>query len=425
MSIKSIVTPRNLAFLLPLVAMSGRAGASDPNISRDGVVTPTTVTYTFNSVGIFDVDNKENLLVTDPFTYSFNRADANFAPVKLQDVLVPFGRYTNLNVCFNTQVQIKIDGGIFSGHSNTAINSGDAIYTTSATNSAGAVSHTNPGTAVATTISVSTSAQNCAQNFSPKPLCITESGTTGCQPGDVVETAPVVQTADAGPQADVSFSIFLLLDLDHAVFIDSTTGQIQDVANVQVTVGQPGAAIHLSAPPDSDGNTADVGMLFGPDKSLLAVQAVKIYDASRPGMCDGSAAVPITAAPAGSPLPIGIDFIGLLNSSGTGDLQVPASGACEPGDTCMSNGVNHFTGFIQAVGESAAVTCGADSAATPPFLGYTYLGGPGGDGSTVTLPIVRIVDPGNIFGICDETHSPVAGATGTCSAVTGSTDGYQ
>jgi hypothetical protein len=183
-------------------------------------------------------------------------------------------------------------------------------------------------------------------------------------------------------------------------------------------VGAPGAGIHLSR---AAGDTvADVSVLFGPDRSLLSALVNKwpLWATDLEGMCRGASDVMLRDAPHDGP-----SFIGTVALGGGGTLQVPATQACNNASECNSVGVNVIRGLFQPVGAFATVHCVADANASPPFLGFVYNGGPGGDGSTVTLEITRIADPGALFGLCTEATA-VAGHPGTCASHNRSTDGY-
>jgi hypothetical protein len=269
-------------------------------------------------------------------------------------------------------------------------------------------------------------------NYFTSPLCVADSSQSGCKTGDYIFTSDgLVSPKVPSGQAAVSFQIHLMLDLFNSVVVDKDTGQITSLANFGVVVGRPGAAIHMYSA--STNGVSDVSMLFGPDKSLLTAY-VSGFPGSSTGtwgnnfthLCQGSNNAAITAAPANAPVSSGIVFFNIFDSSansGLGKLQVPATSSCMDASSCNSNGVNVFNNFLQGVNNNATGNCLADSAATPAYLGYTYTGGSGNSSSgTDTLPIVRIVDPGNLFNIC--TSNFVSGSTGSCAGTGLESDGY-
>ncbi len=402
--------------------------------SYTGFATPTSITYHFNGVSLQDASGTNVALVDDssPFTATFQRSDADFAGVTLKEVAVPVGRYISISICQTSQVDILFDGVKFDGPNGTLFNYQDPLYTVKTDNSTGTISNSAGTGAVTTTM---TNSSGCPSSPLPIPVCVTDSSLSGCMKGDVVYTAEgrVKNTLDDVPAdvvANVSLKLFLMVDLYDSVAVDSGTGQIAAAPNVQAVVGKPGAAIHMSKSTSS--GTANVSMVFA-DATTMLTTTVSMCPGGAPNggyipeICAGQNDANITAAPTGVSVTSGIVFFNIFDptaNSNKGQSQTPTVGSCNTAAECNSVGVNKFSNFIQAVGNNATGICIADSAATPAYLGYTYTGGNGytGGNSAVNIPIVRVIDPGNIFNIC--TGSYVNGHTGTCSTVNAGTDGY-
>jgi len=373
-----------------------------------GPVTPTAVTYHFTSVSIVEVDGSYRGLMQKPFTYTFRRADPDFAATPLDDVTIPFGRYTGVGICFENHQEVTLDAVRYEGRSGTLFQHGDLVSTTAA-----GVARAG-GTVVESVLSGGPPIQCTSFRF-PSPLCIAD-GPGDCQPGDQIFSASAID-GDAG-SATGDLILNLLLDLMHSVFVDADTGALQGMPMLQITVGAPGAGVHLSR--NFDGAVADVSVLFGPDRSVLSARVSKWpLSAALNGMCVGQSDVMLRDGAAHD----GPTFISRFDPNGGGALQIPATQACNNASECNSVGVNVIRDLLQPVGASATVRCVADAEADPPYLGYVYHGGPGGDRSTVTLEISRIVDPGDLFGICSA-ETAVARHPGTCAAQNRSTDGY-
>lgn len=409
--------------LIPLI-ISTRAFA----ISYTGYVTPTSLTYNFSSASLQTVGGSYTALITDAFSATFNRTDADFAGLTLKDVSIPFGRYVAVSICQTSEVAVKFDGVTFDGPNGAAFNYGAALYTVKTDNSAGTVATSAGSGAVTTTF---TNSAGCYSTYFPTPLCVTDTSQAECSEGDTVyTTAGEVANDKGGTTGDsgkVTLQLHLMVDLFDSIAVDSGTGQVAGAPNIAIVIGKPGAAIHMNKSTSS--GTANISMLFSSLSKLLTVTVNQYPGGSSgymPELCGGQSNAYITGAPAGAPISTGIVFFNLYDhtaNSGKGKSQTPTVSSCMDESNCNSIGVNVLNDFIQPVGSNATALCIADSAATPAYLGYTYTGGAGSGLSTpATIQIKRIVDPGNIFGTC--TGSYVNGHTGSCSSVNSGTDGY-
>lgn len=397
-------------------------------ISYTGFVTPTSLTYNFSSANLQTVDGSYVSLITDAFSVTFNRSDADFAGLTLKDVTLPFGRYAAISLCQTSSVSAKLDGVTFDGPSGAALTYGGTVYTVKTDNSTGTIATSVGSGAVTTTFSNSA---GCNSTYFPQPLCVTDDTQTECVEGDIVYTSAGEVANDKGgttpDTGKVTLQLFLMVDLYDALAVDSDTGQIAGAPNVLAVVGKPGAAIHLNKSTSS--GTTNVSMLFSSATNLLTVTVGQYPGGTTgytPEICTGQSNTAITGAPSGAPISSGIVFFNIYDrtaNSNKGKSQSPTVGSCMDESSCNSVGVNVFENFLQSVGNNATGLCIADSAATPPYLGYTYTGGSGSGLSTpATIEIKRIVDPSNLFGIC--TSGYVSGRTGTCSTVNTGTDGY-
>lgn len=420
---------RHGALVLTLTLLGSR-------IALAGPVTPTSVAFTFTQIAIVSESNQQITLTTGPTTTTFHRTDPDFEGATLSDVAIPYGRYAAINVCYQARVPVLLDGVTYQGYAASSpggLPHGAQLWTTPS-----GVTATNPGTAVEYAyVPGGPNTQYCTGETFQSILCVVESASDAagdCNPGDEVYAAQgkVVPVGDGGQMtvdADVTLQIYLLTDLYNSVDIEPYSLAVNSVPSIHVTVGRPGAAVHLTAT-DGVRNTADVGFLFGPDKSLMWADYSKTDDSAYPGMCNGQSSVYLTAQPPSSSFqlpnvyPVG-EFDPLL--SGGAVIGPILGGECE--DTsdpnqCQVIGDNETTGILQSVDEQAQLTCIPDSQGPFEAMGYQYrtASRTGGDGSSVALTISRIVDPSHLLGTC--TSHFVSGSTGTCSKSGNGVDGY-
>lgn len=389
-----------------------------------GPVTPTTVTYTFNSAGLTTFAGENWGLFQTPVQYTFRKSDPDFANAEIANVTIAYGRYKSVSLCSSNSVSMTIHGETYKGVGGTAFDQGDLIYA----DSSGVVSTTDPGSAQ--TFTIGGSGQSCTTTYFRNPLCVTASGTSGCQSGDEIYTAegkinPNTGEVDMGLGAPVKLQISFLMDMLHGVIVNADTGAVTTVPAVRVTLGKPGAAIHLGRW-DASGAT-DVSMIFSNDKSLLSAISTEYPGTHSAGFCDGQSSAVVTAVPAGSPLPTGVVFITYFDES-TGKVAYPTATACPDESNCGLAGFNVFTNVLQQVGSTTNVVCvDSSDAAVPQYLkDFTYAGTPGtGEAGTVSMAVQRIVDPGNLFGICTASSTGYkAGKTGVCAFTGSDSNGY-
>jgi hypothetical protein len=407
-----------------------------PTVAFADPVTPTSVTFTFDQILLASGPNYATTIASSVGPKTFSRADPDFEGTTLSNVTIPYGRYTGLNVCYDATVQILLDGVTYQGYATSTTGTlphGQPLWTT-----ASGVTTTNPGSALPYTyVPGGPNTQYCAQDVFPSVLCVVDSPSDvgeDCKPGDEVYTAQgkVVPFGDGGQttvDADITLQIYLLVDLYNSVNVDPYMLIITGIPSIHVTVGQPGAAVHLTAT-DGVRNTADVGFLFGPDKSLLWAEYAKTDDMAYPGMCAGQSSVYLTAQPPSSSFLLpNVYPVGQFDASeGGGEVVGPIlGGECEDTNDpnqCLVIGDNMTTGVLQSVDQQAQLTCIPDSQGPFEAMGYQYRSASqtGGDGSSVALTISRIVDPDGLLGTC--TSNFVQDRPGTCAKSGNGADGY-
>lgn len=392
-----------------------------------GPLTPTSVTYIFNSAQLTLMDGDNYGLFQKPFAHTFLKSDPDFANQTLKDLVIGYGRYKSISLCFNTNVIMSIYAAKYNGRSGALINNGDYVYG----QANGKVSTVNPGTLNMLTIPVSTDAQNCTTTYFKKPLCVVaDAQNNDCQAGDDIFTAegqinPNTGELDLGLGAAVKLQISLLMDMLNGVIINADTGEVTTAPKVSIVLGSPGAAIHLGKW-DNDGAT-DVSMIFSNDKTLLSVISSEYPGTHAPGFCSGQSNAFVTTVPAGSFLPTNsINFITYFDEL-SGSVSYPTITSCMDANNCSPVGFNIWDNVIQEVGSSASVKCVDEHDPSIPSVlldyGYTSIGA--GEAGTQNLEVQRIVDPTNLFGICDVgSQGLMAGRTGVCTFNGADVDGY-
>ncbi len=361
--------------------------ARDAGAAGTGFVTPSEMTITFTELRLITADNKNLTLMSGTFPHTFKRTDTDFAAVSLAAITAPEGRFVGVQICYNTDRSVKLNGDTYHGASGGTLVEGDLVYsigtTATATNSIQEAATSTPTTLTGYTIGNGTN--NCSQSYFAKVVCVS-TDTSNCESTDTV----------VNPSTTVP-NLNILMDLLNSVGVDATNSTLDNHVPIYPypTIGPPGAALRLSA--TSGATIGNISLLFDSSKSLLYSSSY-LNSGSLGGVCSGVAAVTATAAPAGSFLnTFGPTFVQTY-ADATGKVQF-TTGNCGTSDTCTSNGMLTIDNVKVAAGATAAVTCPADSAASPPFLGFTYTSGSGVSGGT-TFTMKRIVDPGNIFGVC-------------------------
>ncbi len=190
--------------------------------------------------------------------------------------------------------------------------------------------------------------------------------------------------------------------------IDGGVGKILGVPAILAVAGDPGAAIHITVPQSASGSTVpfNASLLFGADKSLLSA-TVSQGGAATGGdplthSCQGGNNVAITGASSNFPF-LRLGSVSTTENTNKGQVIFPMVSSCTTVATCNSAGSEQIDNLFQAVGNAVTISCVADSTAAYQTAKYSqnYTGGAGGtSGTDTTAKIVRIVDPGNIFGVC-------------------------
>lgn len=391
-----------------------------------GPVTPNSVKYVFNSAQITTVAGENYSLFSSPVQHTFLKSDPDFANTEIAGVTIGYGRYKSVSLCFSTSVELIISGAKYYGASGDLFNNGATIYG----QSDGTVDDSNPGAVHSIVVTTSSSDQNCTETFFRNPLCVTQSGTTGCESGDQIYTAegkinPNTGELDLGSGAAVKLQISFLMDMLNGVIVNADTGEVTTAPAVKITLGKPGAAIHLGK--WDGGGATDVSLIFGNDGTLLSANATEYPGTHAAGHCNGGSTASVTAVPSGSPLATGINFITYIDSS-TGLVAYPATASCSDSSNCTPMGFNIFTNVLQEVGQTTTVSCvDSSDGSVPQYLkDFTYQGTVGsGEAGTPSFEIKRIVDPTNLFGICTSSSAGyISGTTSVCTYTGSDSDGY-
>ena len=403
---------------LLLSALPSKAGLFN------GWATPTSLTYNFTSMNLNSDSATSATLISTPFSVTFKRTDTDFASTSLANIAVPYGRYVSVGLCSTGVTTVNMNGVKFDGQNNAGgLNLGDVIYTGKADNSVGSIKTTGP----AVDLTFTDPYAGCAVTVFPSPVCVTDTSQTGCKPGDLIYTSTGATTNTQGDgkgvnTAKASFKVNLMLDLYDSVTMDGSSSglNVTQISNVIPVVGDPGAAIHLTKHVSLTG-TFNASMLFGADKKLLTLFISQIGSGTSgtplTHSCRGSDLVAITGASVNNPYSF-LSSVSTTANTNKGQLMAPIANACQTPATCNSVGTEQIDNFIQTAGNNATIQCVADSATAPlatNVFGMPYVGGAGATAGSDTADIVRIVDPGNVFGVC--TTSPcfdpvVAGSDG-------------
>jgi hypothetical protein len=389
-------------------------------------VTPTSVTYVFTSAQITTVAGKNFGLFMSPIQHTFLKADPDFANTEIAGITIGYGRYKSVSLCFSTTVAMTIHGAKYFGANGSLFNNGATIYG----QADGTVDDSNPGTIHPIVLTDASNEQNCTETFFRNPLCVTHSGTIGCEAGDEIYTAegkinPNTGELDLGSGAAVKLQISFLMDMLNGVIVNADTGEVTTAPAVKITLGKPGAAIHLGK--WDAGGATDVSLIFSNDKILLSANATEYPGTHAAGHCNGQSTASVTAVPSGSPLSPGINFITYIDDS-TGLVAYPATASCSDASNCTPMGFNIFTNVLQEVGQTTSVKCvDSSDGSVPQYLkDFTYQGTIGsGEAGNPSFAIKRIVDPGNLFSICTSGSAGyMAGTSGVCAYTGADSDGY-
>lgn len=392
-----------------------------------GPLTPSSVTYTFNSSHLTMFDGENYRLFQTPIQHTFRKSDPDFGNRELEDVVIKYGRYKSISLCFKTDIALTIDGSQYKGLSGAKISKGDTVYG----HGDGTVSTIPPASLEDIVVSASSHEQNCTTTYFKNPLCVVSSGHShDCKEGDEIYTSEgrinsSTGEVDLGLGAAVKLQISFLMDMLNSVIIDADTGEVTTAPAVKIVLGEPGAAIHLGKW-DDDGST-DVSFIFSNDLTLLSVMSSEYPGSHAQGFCSGQSNAYVTSVPFGASLPDkGINFITFFDEL-SGKVAYPATSMCLDESNCSPNGFNIFDNLIQEVASPVSVKCvGDDSPDVPSVLldfGYITVGS--GEAGSESLQVQRIVDPTNLLGICTAMRNgAMADRVGVCTYAGADIDGY-
>ncbi len=379
---------KKLISLLPVLALAFSAQAF---ANATGFVTPSEMTITFTRLSLIKSDNKQLTLLSGTYPTTFKKSTAGFSSVSLSSVIAPAGRFVGVQVCYNTARTVKVSGDVYEGTSGS-ISNGATLYSHgSDALVAGAVDLSPAANTTVGDFVVGNGSNNCSSSYFGSPVCVTSDASL-CTSGD-----SIVNAGTSVPNLN------LLLDLYHSVGVDASNGALDNHIPVYPypTIGTPGAAFHLKG-----GAVGNITLLFAQDKKLL-YSASYGAGSSPSGTCSGNGFVSVSAGPSGAFInSYGPTAVQSYNST-SGKVQF-AAGNSGSGNNSVSNGIVTIDSILHAVGTTVNVTCVADSAADPAYLGYTYSTGSGVSGaSSGNYTIQRITDPNGVF-------ASSTGCTGTC-----------
>jgi hypothetical protein len=349
------------------------------------------MTITFTEADIISSDNHNLTLLSGNFPTTFHKTDTDFAAIALGGITAPEGRFIGVRVCYNTDRTVKLTGATYHGAAGAGGLVDGSTISTTGTSTAISNNSITVSTAAGNALSgyvVGNGTNNCSSSYFATPVCVTNDA-SHCQTGDKhIDPGTVVPNLN------------IMLDLFNSVGVDGANLTLDNHIPIYPypTIGTPGASMHLT---DTSGsNIANVSLLFGNDKALLYTSAYS--NNTFTGLCGGVGFVSVTAGPAGAFMnSYGPTAVQSFNSS-TGKLQF-ATGNCGTSNTCVSSGINVLDNVNQTDaghgGGPVNISCVADSAATPPYLGFTYTSG-AGNGGPAAFTISKIVDPANVLGHC-------------------------
>jgi hypothetical protein len=317
------------------------------------------------------------VLADGSFPVTFKKADQDFFATTLDEVVVPEGRYAGVQICYQSQVGVKVSAETYKGLNGTAFSDGASVTTSSSSSATLATS----GTAVSTQFTPNNLGQ-CSETYFPKVACVTSSE-SDCQSSDMF-----VNTGSALPTLNI------LVDLRHAVTVDANAGTIENTNfRPYALLGSPGAGVHLSYSnaTGSGSEEGDVSVLLDREKRVIYASGLTNVGLS-PGLAGFCSGVSYVADNSGS-----LVNASKIDTSGAnaGRLQYAASR-----QNNVSEGVLTVSNLFAAAASNVTVTCVADDLADPAYLGFAYPKGAGKAGSTTTWKVQRVVDPTNITGNC-------------------------
>jgi hypothetical protein len=407
------------------------AGVSDAQaFDATGFVTPTTTTFTFTYVGLVLTNNTIVDLLGGGGTpanvpIDFNRSDTDFAPKPIGDLSVPAGRFIGVKGCWLSERKIKLGGNAYHGRSGVKIAAGDLVYSVGSDATANdavvglspSPSPTPSPTPTPTTLSnyvIGPPGTECTAAYFLRPVCVAEPDMSDAgAPNGGVSSQCMSTDKQINPNTPGALNVDLLFDIYDSAAVDADTGAMANMIPTYpyVLFGDPGAAIHLNS---YDGDVdSNISLVFDSDKQLIQLSAYSNLGSA--ATCDRGGVTPgvtVTAAPMGIMVnPYAANTVDQFDASGThlGRVQYVAGGglAVDGGSISASFGMVVVDDVLQSAGDTTTVSCIADSAADPPYLGYTYTPQPTG---TIPSPapyrVVHVVDPKNLFGICTPSPSP-------------------
>lgn len=373
-----------------------------------GYVTPAKVTMTVTSIGLLDAAAGATVNISTTSTeISFSATDSDLAQTKFSTISIPEGRYLGAVIGYSTNRSITLNGYKYQGVNGTA--GSDGQYMCSSTTG---YTFQNTATCTSPTALALTINGGANRSYFASPICITTTAKQAatCKTGDTF--------LDAGTASNLTINV--MLDLYNTLSIDPD-GYTANIVNNQgnlypyITLGGPGAAVHLSS--HAAGNVAqnEITLLFDGSKKLINTFT---FGPSSAGFCGGTGYVTATAAPTGSVLNTwGPTFVGSYNST-TGKAAFISNGAVGTAGT-STGGIMVLGDLRKVAGSAISMNCYADSDTAhltawdplfPAYLGFAYGAGPGAsDQTTSSINLVKMTDPSGIFGVATCTSGTTTG----------------
>lgn len=390
-----------MGLMLAIISQS-QSAFSGAWVSATGYTTPTEIQLTVTNISVVNTEGREITLFSGSQAMSFKRADRDFATVALSSVIVPEGRYKKVKYTLaSANWSVKLTGTRYDGSTQGSLVAGDTISTTGSTSARDSA------------ITESTAAGNLLPNLNtpgtPSTSFSSEApfGAIYC----VAAAQSSCQSSDiwvGGPQTPPN--VVFMMDLYHSVAVDGANLALaySYVSYPFISIGSPGAAIHLSNGSGSD--WSDISLFFNSNRTL-AYGAVNTLGSA--GIRNGNTFVSSTSE--------NYIFAGVYTHS-TGQVQIPVASRDMTLGRQKSLGLMTIANVKQSVGSTTTISCADDTSGS--LGGVTYTGSSSivaSCGTAATYTITRIVDPNGILGTC--TGNYISGMTGSCSN-TSSSDGY-
>src|SRR5579859_7353924 len=99
-----------------------------------GFVTPAELTITFTSASLITADNKNITMLSGSYPTTFHKTDADFSAISLGGITAPEGRFIGVQVCYNTDRSVKLNGDFYHGTTGSGYTDGTTQIWSKGTN---------------------------------------------------------------------------------------------------------------------------------------------------------------------------------------------------------------------------------------------------------------------------------------------------